>query len=420
MSQVDSRSLWNAGLATPPLRADRRQPGAPISLRVGILSNGDPDDVRTWSGVPWSMKRELAKRFVEVRAIPSPPGRYEHWLRCINDRLHPLTGRRLVSQWTAAAARRHQRQIHAQLAKTPVDVLLAICVDQQIADPRGFSTPLVHHSDATFRNVCDYYPQYSNLWSAARRAGERTTRRALANAAFSFYPSRWAAESAISDYDAPRDCVSVVPYGANMTEPPTREEALSPRPQEVCRLLWIGGDWERKGGPLTFDTMLELNRRGIPTELTTVGGRPADGRTHPRYVSHGFLNKQVPLEREQYRALWASASFFMLPSVGETFGAVFCEAAAHAVPPIATRTGGVPDAVEHGRGGVLLPTTATAEQAADAIAAVWRDTAAYRRLATGARDRYESVLNWTAWGDAVTPLLVAAARSDTRFSLPVS
>ena len=71
MPQFSSSSQRELRSAVPPSTSDQRQPGTPIPLRVGILSNGDPDDVRTWSGVPWSMKRELAKRFVEVHATRS-------------------------------------------------------------------------------------------------------------------------------------------------------------------------------------------------------------------------------------------------------------------------------------------------------------------------------------------------------------
>lgn len=397
----------SAGQAASPTPEASASP-ARLPYKLGILANGDPADVRTWSGVPRSMKNEFEKRFEEVVYIPSPPVPWMIKLKRINYHLERLTHRRFIPQWSLMNSRRHAKQIKEQVRKTSVDALLSITVDQQIAYLDDIDVPIIHHSDTTFKGINDYYPAFSNMWWFARKAGELITRKAIANAAYSVYPAKWSVDSAVNEYGADPSKVVAVPYGANLADPPSREEAVDCSRRDRCRLLWIGVEWIRKGGQLTYDTMVELNKRGIDAEMVVVGAAPPAECDHPNLTAHGFLNKQVPEQLETYMSLWKEAAFFMLPSRGETFGAVFCEAAANGLPAISTATGGIPDAIDHGTSGLLLSLEAGPNDYADAIEKLWGDRPAYEAMVQTTRDRYENVLNWSAWADAVTPLIERA------------
>jgi len=148
-----------------------------------------------------------------------------------------------------------------------------------------------------------------------------------------------------------------------------------------------------------------LIRRGINVNLVVVGSDP--GVTHAKLEVISFLNKQVPEDLERYIRLWRESTFLFMPSRQETFGAVFAEAAANALPVISRRTGGIPDAVEDGVSGYLLPEDAAPGDYADVIERVWRDPIGYRSLMQGARERFERVLNWDAWAERTTALIEA-------------
>ena len=387
-----------------------------LPLRLGILSNGDPDSVRTWSGVPYSVKQALTPWFEEVVYLPSPTVPWLTLSKAINHRVHRLLKRRFIAEWLTSNAKHHAKSIRAAVrdaaaAGRPIDALLAVGVDQQIAHLDDLDVPIIHHSDATFRGIAEYYSTFSDLWKFGFRQGDEINRRALENADLSIYPARWSSDSAVRDYGIAPEKVMTVPYGSNVLDPPTRKEVLDYARRDRCRLLWVGVEWERKGGQLTYDAMVELNRRGIDAEMVLVGAAPPASCDHPKLTVHGFLSKQVPAEYELYKKLWRDAAFFTLPTRGETFGMVFSEAAANGLPSIATVTGGVPDAVEDGVSGRLLPLEAKADDYADVIEEIWNDRPRYEAMIRSTRDRYERVLNWDAWAATVAPRIAAVVEA---------
>ncbi|HVK04466.1 MAG TPA: glycosyltransferase family 4 protein [Armatimonadaceae bacterium] len=83
---------------------------------------------------------------------------------------------------------------------------------------------------------------------------------------------------------------------------------------------------------------------------------------------------------------YSACDVFALPSYLEGFGLVYVEAAFHGVPSIGTNAGGIPDAVENGKTGILIP-PGDIEALAGALARLRDDATLREELGANARDR---------------------------------
>lgn len=396
------------------MRPDRGACGDRVgpAPRVGFVHQGDATAVSSWSGTPYFMARALERHLGQVVHLQPLPETAVKLARGVAHAQQRLTGRRGLAHCNPAVVAASRRAVGRKLAKARADIAFAPAASA-FATGVPPEIPLIYSSDATFRGVVDSYPEFSNLSRASRRLGERLEQAAIARADLLVYPSEWAAESAIRDYGAERSRILVAPYGANADQLPrampperTRDGAL--------RLLFVGKEWERKGGDIALQALAALRRMGREATLTVVGCIPPVRGTVPGLEVAGFLDKADAGQRQRLDALFAGADFLVMPVRAECYGIVFCEAAAHGLPQIATATGGVPSIVEDGVTGRLLPTGSSGEAFAQAILEAAADREAYAAMRAASRRRSEQVLNWDRWGADVARAarrLLAGART---------
>jgi glycosyltransferase involved in cell wall biosynthesis len=117
------------------------------------------------------------------------------------------------------------------------------------------------------------------------------------------------------------------------------------------RLLYLGGFANPvKGGEVLLAALPDVRRHHPAMTVTLAGpGTPPalDGRDGIEWA--GWLDAE-----EKHRLLDA-ADVFVLPSTSEGLPVALLEAMAHGKAVVATTVGGVPDVVDHGRDGVLVP-----------------------------------------------------------------
>lgn len=261
--------------------------------------------------------------------------------------------------------------------------------------------PLTICADATFQSMLDYYPSFTGLGRVQWKFSEDAERRVLQRASLLIYPSKWAAESAISHYGVAEERVVVQPSGANFGARNRREDAMrwifSRHPGEI-RLLFVGKHWNRKGGEIAFDTMRLLRDSGVRSRLDIVGCAPPEhAASHENVRVHGFLCIGDEAQRKKLESLFAQAHFLLLPSRAEAYGMIFCEANAFGVPAISTDTGGISTIIRDGINGYKLPLEAGAVEYATLIAEIAGDTVRYQNLAQSSFGEFESRLNWKKW-----------------------
>ncbi len=70
---------------------------------------------------------------------------------------------------------------------------------------------------------------------------------------------------------------------------------IDSKSRDICKLLFIGVDWERKGGDVALKVVELLNNMGVQTELHIVGCDP-EGSMPTFVVRHGFIPKKTRLK----------------------------------------------------------------------------------------------------------------------------
>jgi glycosyltransferase involved in cell wall biosynthesis len=356
-------------------------------------------------GWPYFMAQALSRR-LDVHVLAPLGGRRLYRFprtlyRTLRRNVQPDPGRQF------SHARAYARQIEDQLRKAPADAVISS--DSVASALVAAERRLVLWLDATFENLTEFYPAYVGLPDQALEDGHALEQSALRSAALAIYSSRWAAERARDTYGLPSERVAVVPWGANLERERSDQEVaalIRARTSSQCRLVFIGTDWGRKGGPTAVAATVALNEAGFRSRLTIIGCRPKiDLGARPYVRILGYLDKRDERHTRVFEEELAQAHFLLLPTHADCTPVAIGEAASFGVPTLASAVGGIPELVTDGETGRLFPDHTPPEEYRDAVIAAVSDTSTYRWLAECARERYRAELNWPAAAQAVEALI---------------
>ena len=261
--------------------------------------------------------------------------------------------------------------------------------------------PTLISSDATPANldrIADGYAhrvygkrieQLKHAWTQA------TIRSAHTLVAF----SSWVAESYVNDYGADRQRVFVIPPGVDVRlwQPDPNKRAND----GITRILFVGGDVQRKGGDILLRWARETRHRDFEIQLVTRNRLPDT----PRVVVHNDISPNGP----RLIDLAQRCDVFALPTRADCFSIACLEANATGLPAVITNVGGVGEIVRDGETGYLAP-------AGDEVAFFERldrlvgDAALRARMGAAARSVIEKKFDARANADAVVGLMAAMSR----------
>jgi glycosyltransferase involved in cell wall biosynthesis len=124
-----------------------------------------------------------------------------------------------------------------------------------------------------------------------------------------------------------------------------------------AHLLFAGGDWERKGVSILIAAMKTVCAAKPGTCLTICGKGHID--IYRRLCADCNLSDAVTftgfLSGAEKRSAFLKASLFVLPSSIEAMPMAIIEAMAAGLPIVATTVGGIPEIIEEGINGCLVP-----------------------------------------------------------------
>ena len=155
-------------------------------------------------------------------------------------------------------------------------------------------------------------------------------------------------------------------------------------------LLCVGRLTPAKGQHLLIEAMRRIVAAGRDDiELILAGDGPDADSLRTQSAACG-LAKHVrftgALNRDEVRDLYANADAFVLPSFAEGIPVVLMEAMASGLPCLTTRIAGIPELIEDGRDGMLVPAS-DVDALVERILALADDAPLRARLGEAARRR---------------------------------
>ncbi|MCA9260890.1 MAG: glycosyltransferase family 4 protein, partial [Planctomycetales bacterium] len=250
----------------------------------------------------------------------------------------------------------------------------------------------------------NYYPNRTDISSDDQTYLHECEKRTIDRADAIVLPTQWAAQSVLEHYGASPEKVHVVEWGANVGELP---EVATPRKlpaDRPLRFLFVGLDWERKGGDIAVDAVQQLNSYGIASELTVVGCRVPSTCRHPWVNVVRRLDRANPTDSQELDELFLNSDIYFHPARAECYGHALCEAQAFGMPVVSTDTGGISQCVRDGVTGILLPAGSSSEAYAQRIAELVSDAGRYANMSVHAAAEFAARLNWERWTTRVVEI----------------
>ncbi len=195
------------------------------------------------------------------------------------------------------------------------------------------------------------YGDWPSRW-AYHRVARRLERRALRTLDFVIANSHWVERAVTAAYGLRAGSVATVYLGFRSGGGPPPD--VRPGPE----VLFVGGNFERKGLPTLLRALVAVAERVPGVALRVIGDHPARGRmvALARTIGLGervrFLGR---LPHEAVAAHYRTARVVAMPSEVEGFGLTLLEALHAGVPVVAGAEGGSAELVRDGWNGYLVP-----------------------------------------------------------------
>ncbi|MCP4427761.1 MAG: glycosyltransferase family 4 protein [Chloroflexi bacterium] len=254
------------------------------------------------------------------------------------------------SNWTVQAGLQTRKLVGKMQRQEPLDALFFHTqVTAVLAANYVKKIPSVISLDATpkqYDELGDYYAHDAGpAW--LENVKWKLNRNVFRAAKHIVTWSDWAKEGLIAEYEVPAAKISVIPPGVNT------QEWASPQPRQdgPVKVLFVGGNLERKGGLLLLEAFRSLRQNhgavNLELHLVTKDEMPPE--------SGLFVYKDMQPNSASLKRLYHSCDIFCLPTYGDCLPMVLSEAGAAGLPAVSTQVAAIPEVVRDGESGFIVP-----------------------------------------------------------------
>jgi glycosyltransferase involved in cell wall biosynthesis len=251
-----------------------------------------------------------------------------------------------------------------------------------------------------------YHVRGSNVMDRLGWSGKKNRLRRIYSRAEYILPwSGMVYDSLIRDYEVSENKVKVLPPGIDLKKwkRPQRSSRMTQSGRKP-NILFVGGDFERKGGDLLLKTAQREEFQQCEFHVVTRTALPG---LHPNVHVHTDLG----INSEPLLALYREANVFVLPTRADFAPTTsICEAMAMELPIISTNVGGLDKVVIDGKNGFVIPID-NEELLADKLRVLVSSEALRREMGLKGRAIMESEFDITKSVDTIIEFMIMASQS---------
>jgi glycosyltransferase involved in cell wall biosynthesis len=360
------------------------------ALRLLILCAGNPEAERTFSGSARSLFQALERRGCvlhksNVLGMTDPFDKGNLPMRLFRklDRFNVERNYR----YSAFALARNTRRAQAIADNTQG---YNACLMYGTTFHPTVNVPMYCYFDATAAQIAQ-----AGGWSYGSRTAAQNQKvidyqKHVFDDCTAIFPrTEYAASSVHNDYGVPRNNISVAGAGSNHNATPLPHGSYATR-----NILFIGAEFERKGGPLILDAF-KIVRHSMPdATLTIIGANPDIKEPGVDVVGRIYKDAEGGLNR--ILEYYSRASVFCIMSELEPFGIVIIEAQNSCVPCIVPAKFAFTETVQHGVTGMHV-----ADETPESLSKIMLELLADpEKLETMGKAGHEFVQNEWTWDKA--------------------
>src|SRR5262249_28853992 len=117
---------------------------------------------------------------------------------------------------------------------------------------------------------------------------------------------------------------------------------------DPVKILFVGGDLERKGGLVLLEAFRALRHLGLELHLVTKSSLPPEPGI--------FVYNNLEANSQPLKDLYHGCDIFALPTLGDCLPMVLSEAGASGMATVSTSVAAIPEIVRNGETGLIVPT----------------------------------------------------------------
>jgi len=371
-------------------------------IKIAGIIDSDPFSFKTWSGSSRFFFNALKNKNVLETAIDTDPGNFYKRLSQLKSFYPDKTEwkRRYLCDTFLFSQR--SKEVIKKLGPitNSFNTMLQVGAWYNVTDSKYFKDKL----------FCSYHD--GNRWTQLKRPdthfnldksniknGLAYEKKLYDRLDLIFPMSNWLGQSFVKDFKC--DPSKVIPVGAGINL--NKIIDVGKKDYSNPNILFVGIEFKRKGGEVVLEAFRKV-RREIPGATLTIIG-PELTNLPDGVLSLGRILKNTADGERQICEAYANASLFVMPSFYEPFGIVFAEAMAHKLPCIGADSCAMPEIIENGKTGFIIPIGGS-KVLADRMLDLLKNESQMREYGEAGYQRYLENYTW----DVVTQKIIDAVK----------